>query len=146
MAKGLAVFSCTWNGIPLIYSGQELPNHKRLKFFEKDEIIWRGENKLHNFYKTLLNLHSSSAALRAGDPDSKIQRIKTGDEQQIFSYLRTNGEHQVLVVLNFSNATVSLSIGEVNGKFREIFSDCEKDFSADKDFQMKGWEYLVFEK
>ena len=146
MAKGLAVFSCTWNGIPLIYSGQELPNHKRLKFFEKDEIIWRGENKLHNFYKTLLNLHSSSPALRAGDPDSKTQRIKTGDEQQIFSYLRTNGEHQVLVVLNFSNADVHFSINEVKGKFKEIFSGVEKDLSVDKDFQMKAWEYLVFKK
>ena len=44
MAKALAVFSCTWNGIPLIYSGQELPNLKRLKFFEKDAIDWTGEN------------------------------------------------------------------------------------------------------
>ena len=42
--KPLAVFSCTWNGIPLIYSGQELPNLKRLKFFEKDAIDWTGEN------------------------------------------------------------------------------------------------------
>ena len=44
MAKLLAVFSCTWNGIPLIYSGQELPNLKRLKFFEKDAIDWTEEN------------------------------------------------------------------------------------------------------
>ncbi|HRF24316.1 MAG TPA: alpha-amylase family glycosyl hydrolase, partial [Chitinophagaceae bacterium] len=37
-AKALAAFSCTWNGIPLIYSGQELPNKKRLKFFDKDFV------------------------------------------------------------------------------------------------------------
>ena len=75
MAKALAVFSCTWNGIPLIYSGQELPNMKRLKFFEKDAINWTGENadnyRLHDFYKTLLNLHSNNPALRAGDPEPK---------------------------------------------------------------------------
>ena len=35
-AKALAVFSFTWDGIPLIYTGQELPNNKRLQFFEKD--------------------------------------------------------------------------------------------------------------
>src|SRR5205085_7824359 len=40
-AKALAVFSATYNNsIPLIYSGQELPNIKRLKFFVKDEIAW----------------------------------------------------------------------------------------------------------
>ena len=33
MLKCLSVFSCTWNGIPLIYNGEEMPNTKRLKFF-----------------------------------------------------------------------------------------------------------------
>ncbi len=146
IAKVLAVFSCTWNGIPLIYSGQELPNHKRLKFFEKDEIIWTAKNELHDFYKTLLNLHSNNPALRAGDPDSKTQRIKMSDEQYVFAYLRTNGEHKVLVVLNFSSNNVSFSISEINGKFKEVFSSADRDFSSDKDFQIRGWEYFVFEK
>lgn len=36
MAKALAVFSCTWSGVPLLYSGQELPlKTKRLKFLTK---------------------------------------------------------------------------------------------------------------
>ena len=55
-AKLMAVFSCTWNGIPMIYSGQEMPNKKRLKFFEKDVIEWDGKFELHNFYKTLLTV------------------------------------------------------------------------------------------
>ena len=38
MAITLAVFSCTWSGLPLVYSGQELPVKKRLKFFDKDTI------------------------------------------------------------------------------------------------------------
>jgi hypothetical protein len=44
IAKPLAVFSATWNGVPLLYSGQELPNMKRLEFFEKDVINWNGES------------------------------------------------------------------------------------------------------
>ncbi|MFK4985495.1 alpha-amylase family glycosyl hydrolase, partial [Klebsiella pneumoniae] len=39
-AKALAVFTFTWKGIPLIYSGQENANQKRLKFFDKDLIEW----------------------------------------------------------------------------------------------------------
>ena len=39
ITKPMAVFSATWNGVPLLYSGQELPNMKRLEFFEKDAII-----------------------------------------------------------------------------------------------------------
>ena len=32
--------ACLYDGLPLIYSGQELPNKKRLMFFDKDEIDW----------------------------------------------------------------------------------------------------------
>src|SRR5260221_9276539 len=67
-AEAFAVLCCTWNGIPLIYSGQELPNLKRLKFFDKDLIPWSGQYELHNFYKALLHLRKRNAAMRAGDP------------------------------------------------------------------------------
>jgi alpha-amylase len=146
MARALAVFSCTWNGIPLIYSGQELPNYRRLKFFEKDEIQWTGEIQLHDFYKKLLKLHSSNCALRAADLQSTTQRIKTSADDHVFTYLRKNGEQQVLVVLNFSNGNVHFSIDGINGEFNEIFLNSEKNFSEDKNFQMEAWEYLVFEK
>jgi hypothetical protein len=76
MARPLPCFSCTWNGLPLIYSGQELPNLKRLKFFEKDEINWGSRNELHDFYKNLLHLHSRNPALRAGDPESQNSEDK----------------------------------------------------------------------
>jgi glycosidase len=151
MAKPLAVFCCTWNGIPLIYSGQELPNLKRLKFFEKDAIDWTAENApitigLHDFYKTLLNLHSINPALRAGDQGAKTEKVKTSDDQHILAFLRKNVEKEVLVILNFSNSDVSFSLDSVNGNFRDIFSCAERGFSSDKSFQMNSWEYLVFEK
>ena len=50
-AKAFAVFTFTWTGIPLIYSGQELPNLKRLKFFDKDCIEWNEPLSLKIFIK-----------------------------------------------------------------------------------------------
>ncbi|MDQ6890865.1 MAG: alpha-amylase family glycosyl hydrolase, partial [Bacteroidota bacterium] len=101
-ARLMAVFTCTWNGMPMIYSGQELPNKKRLKFFDKDPIEWDGNFELHDFYKTLLILHSANDALRAGDPDVLTKIVSHPDDHEIFSYLRKNGPHQVLVILNCS--------------------------------------------
>jgi len=146
MAKGLAVFSCTWNGLPLIYSGQELPNLKRLKFFEKDAITWTGKNELHDFYKRLLNLHSSNPALRAADPDVKTERLNAGGNKAIFTFLRRARENEVLAILNFSSSPADFSIDSVNGKFKEIFQCQERDFSNDKNIHLHAWEYLVFEK
>jgi glycosidase len=147
MAMTLAVFSCTWNGIPLIYSGQELPNLKRLKFFEKDQINWSDKNHLHDFYKTLLRLHTNNPALKAGDPVSKTIRIKASDPKRVFAYLRKNGGHEVLVFLNLSNTIVSFSVDEqITGTFKEAFSGTENDFLNHKSLVMSGWGYLVFVK
>jgi glycosidase len=146
MAKALVVFSCTWNGLPLVYSGQELPNLKRLKFFEKDEIGWTGKYELHEFYKTLLNLHSNNAALRAGDKASETIRLKTANEEQLFAYLRKNSDDEVLVVLNLSASGTGFNIDNISGKFKEVFSGTERDFAANKNIELKAWEYFVFEK
>ena len=147
MALALAVFSCSWNGIPLIYGGQELPNLKRLKFFEKDEINWTGKNALHDFYKILLKLHFAHPALCAGDAQSKTIRVNTNDSEHIFAYLRKIGEYEVLVILNLSNVTTNfLMVDSVIGKFNEAFSGAERNLSEEKQFEMAPWEYLVFEK
>ncbi|MGA9212034.1 alpha-amylase family glycosyl hydrolase, partial [Kaistella sp.] len=124
IAKPLAVFSATWNGVPLLYSGQELPNMKRLEFFEKDIIDWNGTYQLADFYKTLLNLKSTNPALRGGDSSAKTFILKTSADDKILAYVRKNGENEVLVVLNLSKEAVDFSINDENisGTFKNVFS------------------------
>jgi alpha-amylase len=148
-AKAFAVLCATWNGIPLIYSGQELPVYDSIKFFEKDPIKWTGENKLNDFYKTLLNLHSIHPALSAADTNTKTYRIRTSDDGNIFAYLRKNGDREILVVLNLSgNNDLHFEIMEdkVSGVYKNVFSGAANDFTSEKYFEMQGWEFLVYEK
>jgi len=142
----MAVFSCTWNGIPMIYSGQELPNYKRLKFFEKDVIEWNGYFGMHDFYKTLLILHSSNKSLRAGDINVRTKIVSHPDDHQVFSYLRVNGDAQVLVVLNFSSEEINFQVKEVHGVFRNVFGGNDMNFDKEDHVQLVPWGYLVFEK
>lgn len=148
-ARALAVFSCTWNGVPLIYSGQELPNEKRLKFFDKDPIEWNGQYRLHEFYKTLLNLHHTHPALRAGDSTVVTYRLETDAPQQIFAYLRQKGNEEVLVILNMSpqdRIRFEMKDPKVQGTFINAFSQAANDFSQDRYFEMGAWDYLVYVK
>ena len=110
IAKPLAVFSATWNGVPLLYSGQELPNTKRLEFFEKDVINWNGNNQMASFYQTLLNLKSTNPALRGGDSNVTTYLLKTSADDKILAYVRKNGKDEVLVVLNMSKESVNFKI------------------------------------
>ncbi|MBF8456941.1 alpha-glucosidase C-terminal domain-containing protein [Kaistella sp. G5-32] len=148
IAKPLAVFSATWDGIPLLYSGQELPNMKRLEFFEKDVIEWNGNNQMAPFYKTLLNLKSSNPALRGGDPAASTNLLKTSADDKVLAYVRRNGKDEVLVVLNMSKEAVSFTINDANvsGIFKNVFSGPVKDFAQDKSFYLPIGGYAVMEK
>ena len=150
MAKVLAVFSFTWNGLPLLYSGQELGNTKRIKFFDKDTIVASANaDMLTSFYKTLLNLKRNNPALRAGDTTVKTFRIKTNAPEQIFAYLRKKENREILVVLNLSgekNLRLDIIDDKVTGSYKNVFSAAANDFTNDKSFEMQPWEYLVYEK
>ena len=148
MAKLLAVFSCTWKGMPLIYSGQELPNKKRLKFFDKDEINWTWKNELQEFYKTLLGLHSTHPALRAGTSDTSINLLKTSKEENVLAFLRKNNNREVLVILNFSKEALQINIDEekLNGQFRNVFTNEVRELSTHTEFRIGAWDYMLYEK
>jgi alpha-amylase len=147
-ALALAVFCCTYNGLPLIYSGQELPNQKRLKFFDKDPIVWNGPCLLHDFYKTLLNLRKRNKALRAGDDRVRTFRLSTDMGGKIFAFKRKNEESEVIIVLNFSAEQLHITIydEDLNGIFKNSFADQGIDFGADKQLDIQPWGFLVFEK
>lgn len=102
LAYPLAVFSCTWNGIPLIYSGQELPNHKRLDFFNKDQINWKGTPELHDFYKKLLKLRFTYPALSASKADSSTRMVHTDHPDKVVCFIRRSEGSEVFIMLNFS--------------------------------------------
>ena len=148
-ANAFAVLCATWKGCPLIYSGQELPNKKRLAFFEKDNIEWTEKNELHDFYKTLLQLHSNHPALSAVNENPVTFRLHTTDDAHIFSFLRKKEEREVLVLLNLSGNNelfVEIMDDKVTGIFKNIFSESIHDFSEEKKIRMQAWGYLVFEK
>jgi hypothetical protein len=90
-------------GLPLVYSGQELPNLKRLLFFEKDVIKWTGSFEMHDFYKVLLTLHRVHPALFGDAHESPVHYLRTTARAHVLAYLRNNGEKEVAVFLNLSS-------------------------------------------
>lgn len=144
-AKALAVHSCTWTGIPLLYSGQEIPNTKRLKFFDKDVIQWKKHCELHDFYQTLLHLQHDNPALHF---KSDLFQLHTSSDSNVLCYLRKRDEHEVIVFLNLSDHAVKFELLDkwVEGNFREIFLHNEKDFGVNRSFEMKAWEWRVWVK
>ncbi len=147
-AKALAVFSCTWNGIPMIYSGQELPNNKRLQFFYKDQIEWKQECELHDFYKALLRLKKTNIALRAADDNVATYKIQTNHDNKILAFMRKNGDDEVLVILNLSVEKIFFEVFDnlLHGKFINVFDKKRIEFAEIQNIELEAWNYLVYEK
>lgn len=142
--KAFAVFSQTmYESVPLIYSGQEVPNKKRLKFFVRDPIVWN-QYEMAPFYSTLLHLRKKNEALAA---DAGYKKIKTANDNAIFAYIRQKGHHKIFVVLNLSSEPQRFTIKEkeVFGKPTNVFSGQKEKLFYDHVYDMKPWGYFVYE-
>ncbi|MEO6404327.1 MAG: alpha-amylase family glycosyl hydrolase [Ferruginibacter sp.] len=113
LAKAFAVFSFMYGGIPLIYSGQEIPNTKRLKFFDKDWLEWPDGPALHNFFSTLIEVRLFNPAF-----PGEINFIEEHAEENILAFKKRNGDNDLIVLLNLG----------------EIYFDGEFKFDAEGTF------------
>lgn len=148
MAHLLAVFSCTWNGIPMLYSGQEMANKKRLQFFEKDVIEWNGTYALHSFYKSLLSLRKKNEVLCTNDKQVTTYLLTIKDEKNILGYLRKKNKKEILVFLNCSKEKKRFQIteGKIAGDYYDIFKDKNIRIRPNEFFETEPWGFLVYEK
>ncbi|MEP7377086.1 MAG: alpha-amylase family glycosyl hydrolase [Chitinophagaceae bacterium] len=141
-AEAMAVFICTWPGIPLIYSGQEKPNKKRLAFFEKDFIDWEGEVELKDFYKTLLCIRKKNKALQ----ESASVLILDSHHPDVLIFLCRRQQDKILVLLNFSKEAADFYIDHpaIAGNYLDLFSGVKKNVQRKQPFSFKAGEYAVY--
>lgn len=140
-AKPWAVFTHTWKGLPLIYSGQELPNKKRLQFFDKDFIEWGNDAALHDFYKALAFCRSHYPAIISG-----ATFVLPTNSNGVMAYIRYDTKNVILVVLNISNdiQKVAFSHELLSGVFKNVFSGLAFHFDKALSFELMPGDYFVY--
>jgi len=144
-AKAFAVFSQTMgHSIPLIYSGQELPNKRRLKFFVKDTIQWTGNYEMAPFYKKLLSLRKRNPALHT---DASYKRLASSNDAAVFAFVREKEGRKVLVVINFSAKPQKFQLKDaiINGKPMNLFLGKKEKMSNTHTFNITPWGYNVYD-
>lgn len=144
--KTFAVLAATIDGMPLVYNGQESAMKKRLEFFKKDPIDW-GNYPLEGFYSTLLHLKTENPALWNGAAGGTFEKLETNNEDELYAYRRVKGEHEVLVVLNFSEESQNVQLVDLdkNVQYTDAFSGKTVTVGAD-DINLVPWGYLVLQK
>ncbi len=144
-ADAMGILAYTFDGMPLLYSGQEAGLDKRLKFFEKDEIEW-GNLEKENYYKRLLELKHRNKALWNDTAGGIPQFIETSAPEDIVAFYREKDDHQVVVFVNASERPHQIEVpeGTPTGEFRSVFNGRAVDIKPGMTLRMNPWDYLVY--
>ena len=118
--------------MPLLYTGQEASLSKRLRFFEKDTVDWRGPS-LAPFYRRLFDLKHAHPALANGAWGGAQRTLATNGGARVYAYTRTRGTSTVLVALNFGDApaTVAYESLAYPGRYTDWFDRTPVAMGAD---------------
>ncbi len=141
MAKLMAVLTCTFDGTPLIYSGQEEPLKKRLEFFKKDLIPFENY-RLMDFYKKLILAKHSNKALWNGPFGVEPEFIRADDDMLIFK--KENENEVAIVVLNFNKEPMQYKLPFDVSNMVEVMSGKLRSFNKDEEQKIDGYGYHVF--
>lgn len=141
------VLASTFEGaFPLVYSGQEASNAKRLRFFDKDTIAWGGAS-LAPFYATLATLKDATPALHNGAWGGTLEWLAHDGGARVVGYSRACAGSAVVVLANFGDAprTVTWTGLTAPGRYRDAFSGEALDVMASGRVSVPahGWRLLV---
>ena len=145
-AEVMNVLAWTWGGIPMIYSGQEAGNERRLRFFDRDPIRWKKHSR-NLFFQRLNDLRHQNQALWSGDFGGEMVKFNSSDEQRIYAFGREKNGDKVVIITNLSKQirTASVTIpADFSGGYANVFANNTMQLTAGElRFTLKPWEYIV---
>lgn len=139
--KTMAVLAFLFDGMPLLYSGQEEPLKRRLAFFDKDSIDWKNY-AYEGFYKTLFDLKQNNRALGNGEAGAPLEKLLA--HRNVFAFRRTKDGQSVAAIINVTGRKQTISLDEDLPKMKEIFTGREEAYQKGQKIMLKPWEYLVY--
>lgn len=145
--KAFAVLTYTLPGMPLIYSGQEANIQNRLKFFEKDPIVW-SDTTLIGFYKNLNAIKHKNEALFNPPYGGKFIVMANSSPNQVLSFLRKTERETILVMTNLSSKPAQVEINNESafGDYANVTSSVASDnikIEKNGKVSLEPWGYYV---
>jgi len=151
--KLAVVLTNTLPGIPMIYTGEEVANDRKLSLFEKVGVDWTRPRTMENLYRTLFLLRKEHKALSRGG----MVRVTSSNDTTLYSFFRVAGNDRILTVLNFGTAPLKATLrlpmerlmpGAKKVVLKEVFSGksttVEPARGNDLEMDIEGRGYKVF--
>jgi glycosidase len=144
----------TLPGVPLIYTGEEIPNDRTLSLFEKVDVDWSQPQRMAELTRTLFRLRRDHPALSRG----QMLRFPGSAPDTVYAFIRAAGKDRILVVLNFSASARRIALevpvdrvlpGARRVVLRDLLEGGEEKIEAsalaNKEIDLPPWGYRILE-
>lgn len=130
------IISAYLDGVPLIYSSQEVGTLDNVSFFNNDPIDWSANPAILEKYKQVLAVYNEVPALRKGE-------LQNFEDLNIAAFKKTYNDEEILVMVNIRNRSRSFSLPEElqNTTWTDAFSGAEVTLGNSLQFQ--SYQYFV---
>ena len=140
-AMAAFVITAYMDGVPLVYSGQEIGFPEQLSFFEgnANKIDWNINADYKEEYEEVLNFRQESSALRRGD-------LTNYNSADVMAFEKTVDEESVFVLVNVRNKSVTYTVPEMfqESVWQNAFT--ETSITLGNSVELAPFEYLILRK
>jgi len=143
-AETFAALTYVMPGMPLIYTGQEYDNKKRLKFFEQDPIE-KTKGHMFGVYEKLGKLKNNNVALNGGKNAAAYTRLKTSDDTKVLAFERSKGSNKVYFLANLTKNSASFTV-DLEGTYIDYMSGNATTLAKGQKIDAKPWQYWILIK
>jgi alpha-amylase len=157
--KAFAVLASTLPGKPMVFDGQEVgmnvfdgtavQHSINLGHDPRIKIDWNDADHFRPFYTKLLQLFRANPALHQPGM-SDFRKIDTQPADVPYAFVRRAGENAVVVVLNLSANSLSVTLdpqpnaGSIAGTYLELFTEQYVALHAGQTLALGPWDYRVY--
>ncbi|MDE6858050.1 MAG: alpha-amylase, partial [Alistipes sp.] len=135
-------------GMPLIYTGQEVGCDHTFEFFDRDPIADYTPNYYTAFYRRLCRMKHSNAALRAGERGGRMIEIENNAKDCMLSFVREVEGNRVVVLANVSPYTIHADFytGIYAGTYVDAMTGVESELPSHVERDMAPWSFQILTK
>ena len=135
-------------GLPLIYTGQEVGYDHSFAFFDRDPLPSLEPNEWSDFYRRLTALKHRSPALDSGQEGGSFVEIRNNAEDCLMTFVREKEGRRVVCVMNVSPWSIHTDYytGIYAGLYRDVMTGEERLFADHVERDMAPWEFTILEQ
>ena len=135
-------------GLPLIYTGQEVGYDHSFEFFDRDPLPSLKPNEWSDFYRTLAALKHRSAALDSGENGGSFVEIRNNAEDCLMTFVREKENSRVVCIMNVSpwHIHTDYHTGIYAGEYRDLFTGEKVVLHEHVERDMSPWSFEIIEQ